>query len=279
MSGKSSETKKLKENNWKRKWKSFAVTLTDLPKIYDLVDRPLEAGLWCLYVARKIYKYEYLIYEDIEMILQDYLDIPISANKIKKAFARAGNKIIKGQRGQRGGGDEGYKISQPGENYLKSLKRNDPISVFYLRPAKPLQAKNTLESLIKSIPRSTLQICDPYYGVSTFNVMEAILKYHKDIKFLTSQIGGGEKKRSVQQIIRDFKTEYGARIELKTINKNEIHDRYILAKNSFLIIGQGLKDLGNKESLIVVIEDRYGKDMRNTLAKEFNRRWQNASNL
>lgn len=269
----------MKKNNEKKKWRSFAVSLTDLPNIYDLVGKPLEAGLWCLYVGRKIYGYEYFIYEDIEMILQDYLDIPIIANRIKKAFARAGNKIIKGQRGQRGGGDEGYKISQPGENYLKSLKRNDPILVLYLRPAKPLQAKSTLESLVKSIPKSTLQICDPYYGVSTFNVMEAILKYHKDIKFLTSQMGGGEKKHSVQQIIKDFKTEYGDRIELKTISKNEIHDRYILAKNSFLIIGQGLKDLGNRESLIVVVEDRYGKDMRNTLIKEFNRRWQNASNL
>lgn len=263
----------MKKNNEKKKWKSFAVSLADLPKIYDLVNKPLEAGLWCLYVARKVYGYEYFIYEDIGMILQEYLDIPITANKIKKAFARAGNKIIKGQK------DEGYKISQPGENYLKSLKRNDPISVLYLRPAKPLQAKNTLESLIKSIPKGTLQICDPYYGTSTFNVMETILKYHKDIKFLTSQVGGGEKKRSVQQIIRDFKTEYGSRIELKTISKNEIHDRYILTKNSFLIIGQGLKDLGNKESLIVVIEDKYGKDIRSTLVKEFNRRWQNASNL
>lgn len=269
----------MKERNDKRRWKSLAISLTDLPNIYDLVDKPLEAGLWCLYGARKIYKYEYLIYEDIEIILQDYLDIPITAHRIKKAFARAGNKIIKGQRGQRGGGDEGYKISQPGENYLKSLKRNDPISVFYLRPAKPLQAKNTLESLIKSIPRSTLQICDPYYGVSTFNVMEVILKYHKDIKFLTSQMGGGEKKRSVQQIIKDFKTEYGTRIELKTMSKSEIHDRYIIAKNSFLIIGQGLKDLGNKESLIVVVEDRYGKDIRNSLVKEFKRRWQGASDL
>ena len=264
---------KLKKNNGKKKWKSFAVSLTDLPNIYDLVNKPLEAGLWCLYVARKVYDHEYFIYEDIGMILQEYLDIPITANKIKKAFARAGNKIIKGQR------DEGYKISQPGETCLKSLKKNEPISVLYVRPSKPLQAKNTLESLIKSIPKSTLQICDPYYGISTFNVIEAMLKYHKNIKFLTSQMGGGEKKHSVQQIIRDFKTEYGSRVELKIITKNEIHDRYILTKNSFLIIGQGLKDLGNKESLIVVVEDKYGKDIRSTLVKEFNRRWQNASNL
>jgi hypothetical protein len=262
-----------KNDEEKKKWKIIAGKTNEIPSIFNFVKKPLEAGLWCLYVGRKVYNYEYLLYEDMEMILQDYLDVPITANKIKKAFARAGNKIIKGKR------DEGYKISQPGEIYLKSLKKDEPISVFYLRPAKPLQAKHTLEALIKSIPKGELRICDPYYGISTFHALEMILKYHRNVKFLTSLIGGGEKKSSVQQIIKDFKTEYGSRAELKIINKNEIHDRYILTSNSFLIIGQGFKDLGNKESLIIAVEDRYGKDIRETLIKEFDRRWQRATTL
>lgn len=257
----------------KKKWKSFAISLTDLPNIYDLVNKPLEAGLWCLYVARKVYSYEYFIYGDIEMILQDYLDIPITENKIKKAFARAGNKIIKGQR------DEGYKISQPGEEYLKFLKKNEPISVFYLKSSKPIQAKHTLETLVKNIPNGELRICDPFYGTSTFQVLEMILKYHKNIKFLTATLGGGEKKTNVQQIIKDFKQEYKSKAEIKIINKNDTHDRYIIAKNLFFIIGQGIKDLGNKESLIIAVEDKYGKDIRKTLTNEFDKRWNNAVTL
>ncbi len=269
-----------KENsNWKKKWKSFTLNLTELPNIYDLVNKPLEAGLWCLCVAKKIYNYEYLIYEDIGMILQDYLDIPINATKIKKAFARAGNKIIKGERGQKGGRDEGYKISQPGEIYLKSLKKNEPISVFYLRPSKPMQAKRTLETLIKNIPKGELRICDPFYGISTFQVLDMILKHHKNIKFLTAALGGGEKKANVQQIIKDFKHEHKAQAEIKIINRNDTHDRYIIAKNIFFIIGQGIKDLGNKESLIIAIEDRYGRDIRKTLTNEFDKRWSDATIL
>lgn len=257
-------------DNIKKKWKLFAINPTDLPSIYDFIKKPLEAGLWCLYVSKKAYHHEYFSYEDIGIILQEYLDVPITTSRIKKAFARAGNKIIKGQE------DNGYKISQPGEVYLKSLKKNEPISIFYLRPSKPIQAKRTLEALVKSIPKGELRICDPFYGTSTFQVLETILQHHKNIKFLTTTLGGGEKKASVQQIIKDFKQEYSSQMEIKIINKNDMHDRYVIAKNLFFIIGQGIKDLGNKESLIIAVEDRYGRDIRKTLTKEFDRRWHNA---
>lgn len=258
-------------DKWKKKWKSYALSVSDLPNVYDFTNKPLEAGLWCLSAGKKVYNQDvYFSYEDLGMILEEYLDIPINTSRIKKAFARAGNKIIKGY------GDEGYKISQPGETYLKSLKKDEPISIFYLRPSKPLQAKHTLEALVKSIPKGELKICDPYYGISTFQVLETILRYHRNIKFLTALIGGGEKKTNIQQLIKDFKQEYGLRAEFKTIDKSDIHDRYIIAKNLFFIIGQGIKDLGNKESLIIAVEDRYGRDIRKTLTKEFDRRWHNA---
>ena len=257
----------------KKKWKSLAVNSKNLPIIYDFINKPLEVGLWCLCAGKEIYNHEYFSCEDIGTILREYLDMPFKANQIKKAFARAGNKIIKGQ------GDDGYKISQPGEKYLKSQKKDEPISVFYLKPSKPIQAKRTLETLVKSIPKGELRICDPFYGTSTFQVLEMILKHHKNIKFLTAALGGGEKKTSVQQIIKDFKQEYKLQVEIKIVNKNDTHDRYIIAKNLFFIIGQGIKDLGNKESLIIAIEDRYGKDIRKTLINEFDRRWDNATAL
>ena len=264
----------MRTNNIKKRWKSSALSVSDLPNVYDFTNKPLEAGLWCLIAGKKVYNQDiHFSYEDLGIILEEYLDIPINTNRIKKAFARAGNKIIKGY------GDEGYKISQPGETYLKSLKKDEPISIFYLRPSKPLQAKHTLEALVKSIPKGELRVCDPFYGTSTFQVLEMMLKYHKNIRFLTSALGGGEKKTSVQQIVKDFKQEYKSQAEIKIINKNDTHDRYIIAKNLFFIIGQGIKDLGNKESLIIAIEDKYGRDIRKTLINEFDKRWDNATAL
>src|SRR3989344_3886936 len=259
----------------KKKWKSAAIIGGSLPSIYDLTNKSLEAGLWCLCVAKEVYKYkhDYFSCEDIGTILQEYLDVPLTENQIKKAFARAGNKIIKGRC------DDGYKISQPGEKYLKSQKKDEPISIFYLRPSKPLQAKHTLETLVKNIPKGELRICDPFYGTSTFQVLEMILRYHKNVKFLTAAVGGGEKKFNIQQVVNDFKQEYESRAKIKILNKNDTHDRYILAKNLFFIIGQGIKDLGNKESLIIAVEDRYGRDIRKTLINEFDRRWNEATIL
>jgi len=256
----------------KKKWRGF-IESEKLPSIYDFINNPLEAGLWCLLISKEKFNKEYLTAEDIENILIAYLDIKIESIQIKRAFARSGNKVFKNSQ------SKSYKICKPGEEYLKSLKKIEPISVYYLKPSKPLTAKYTLEELIKNIPSGELRICDPYYGVSTFHLLNLILKYHKKIKFLTASPGNGEKKSALQQIIKDFKKEHKSVVELKLMNKNDVHDRYIIADKSFFIVGQGIKDLGNKESFIVGIDDKAGKDLRKILTKEFDNRWQKATNL
>jgi hypothetical protein len=252
----------------KKKWKSLAVATTELPSIHEFVDNPLEAGLWCLYVSKDEFGIDYLANEDIENILQEYLDIPITGLAIARAFARAGKKIIRHS--------GGCKISSLGENYLKGLKKNEPLNVVYVNPSKPRTAKKDLESLIKSIPKDELLICDPYYGLGTLEVLEVFAKHHKSIKFLTTRIGGGEKQSALSTAVADFNKEHGKKVELRLTASKELHDRYILGKNCFLIVGHGIKDLGRKESLIVVVEDRYGKDIRKTITKNFFSRWLSA---
>jgi hypothetical protein len=255
----------------KKKWKSLAVANTDLPSIYDFVARPLEAGLWCLYVSKNDLATDYLTCDDLENILQEFLDFPISSLSLKRAFARAGKKVIKAPN------DGGFKISNPGEAYLKGLRKNEPLNVVYVNPTKPRTAKKELESLIKSIPKGELLICDPYYGLRTLEVLEVFAKYHKPIKFLTARAGGGEKHTTLANAVRDFKKEYGSKVELKLAASKDLHDRYIIGKNYILIVGHGIKDLGSKESLIVVVEDRYGKDIRRVITSNFNTRWASAT--
>lgn len=259
--------------NEKKRWKSLSVSKTDIPSVHEFIGKPLEAGLWCLYVSKQDFYVDYLTYENLENILREFLDIPITAKQLKKAFARAGNKLIKSTSGK------GYKISNPGEAYLQSLKKDEPLNVVYISPAKPRTAKKTLEGLIKSLPKDTLMICDPYYGLKTLEVLELFAKHHKEIKFLTAKVGGGEKAATLNSAISDFKKEYSKKVEIKLISANDLHDRYIIAKDRFFIIGHGIKDLGNKESLIVAVEDRYGNDIRKTLATAFNQRWTSANSL
>jgi hypothetical protein len=257
----------------KKRWKSCAVRQSNIPSVHEFTYKPLEAGLWCLYVSKHDFKTDYLTYENIENVLREFLDLPITVTQIKKAFARGGKKIIKNGRG------EGYKISNPGELYLRGLKKDEPLNVVYINPDKPRTATKTLEGLIKSIPKDTLLICDPYYGIKTLEVLETFAKYHKEVKFLTAKIGGGEKAATLARAVTDFKKEYGKKVEIKLFSANDLHDRYVITKDRFFIIGHGIKDLGSKESLIVVVEDRYGKDIRKNITSVFNQRWTKGSLL
>jgi len=257
-----------------KKWTSAAAHRTDLPLIHDFVAEPLEAGLWCLCVSKKDFGVDFLTYDEMEQILSNYLDLPITAIQLKRAFARAGKKIIKNSNG------DGYKISSnPGEIYLRGLKKDEPLNVVYVNPDKPLTAKKNLESLVKSMPKGILLICDPYYGLKTLDVLEVFAKYHKEVRFLTSKIGGGEKALTLSHAISDFKKEQKKRVEMRLTSGKDLHDRYVIAGDRFLIIGHGIKDLGNKESLIVVVGDQYGRDIRKTLEYNFNQRWGSATTL
>lgn len=254
----------------KAKWKRVAVTQANLPSIYELSDRPLEAGLWCLCVSKETFRTEYLSFAGVEEILKEFLDLPISALQLKRAFARAGKNVIRNSSGK------GIKISQPGESYLRSLRKHEPLNVVYVSPNKPRTATKTLESLVKSLRKGTLLITDPYYGVKTFDVLETFAKHHKQIKFLTAKIGGGDKQAVVARVAKDFQKEFSKKVEIKLTSLSELHDRYIIADGIFFVVGHGIKDLGRKESLIVGIEDRYGKDIRKTLERVFHQRWANA---
>jgi len=247
----------------------LAVAKTDVPSIHEFVEQPLEAGLWCLYASKNDFGIDYLTYNKLQEILQEFLDIPITELSIKRAFARAGKKIIKGS--------AGFKISNPGEVYLKGLRKNEPLNVVYINPSKPRTAKSDLESLIRSIPKGELLVCDPYYGLRTLEVLEVFAKHHKNIKFLTARVGGGEKPTTLVNAVKDFKKEYGTGVELRLATSKDLHDRYILAKSHILIVGHGIKDLGSKESLIVVVEDKYGKDIRKIMTANFNARWASAT--
>lgn len=246
----------------------LAVSRADLPSVYGFTKAPLDAGLWCLFVSKDEFGADYLTYEEVQTILQEFLDMPITIKRLQKAFAPVvGKKIIKSSNG------DGLKISKPGETYLKGLRKDEPLNVLYVNPNKPRTARRTLESLVRTLPKGELLICDPYYGLRTLEVLEVFAKHHKKIRFLTARVGGGEKQATLSRAITDFKKEYSKKVEMRTISHNDLHDRYIISTDQFLIVGHGIKDLGDRESLIVGVKDRYGKDIRKTITANFEARW------
>lgn len=252
-------------------WKAHTTGVDYLPSIYELLNKPLEAGLWVLHVSKHYARKEYLSGLDIAKILRDDLDISISALSLERAFARAGKKVI------RDPATRSYKISVSGDTYLESQRPNHLLNVVYVDPEKPRTAKNNLDALIRSIPKSELLICDPYYGLKTLDVLEAFLKHHKKIRFLSLRIGGGDKAALVTSAVRDFLKEHRNKVEMRIASHPDMHDRYIISDDRFLIVGHGIKDLGSKESMMVVVSDKFGKDIRITITKNFEDRWKLAT--
>jgi len=258
----------------KKKWQA-ATEQDQIPGVHDLPKKnALALGLWCLYVSKHSFSVDYLTYADIENILREYLDIPMTTAKLKKSFAPAfGTKIIQGKSGV------GCKISTAGETHLKGLRKEGLLNVVYVDPSRPREARQNLEGLVKSITKDELFICDPFYGSNTLDVLEEFVRHHKKINFLTAKPGGNEKAATLAGAVTAFKKQYGSKVEMRLASTGDFHDRYIIAKDCFLIIGHGIKDLGGKESLIVVVRDQVGKDIRKTLLANFRARWASATAL
>ncbi len=255
----------------RKKWRTANEKQKDIPFVYDL-SRLLDLSLWCLYMSKHIFGIDYLTYEEIENILENYFDIPVDSSNIKKALAPAtGTKIIKNKNGF------GVKISDSAERHLKALRKDGLLNVFCVDPNRPREAQQNLQQFVKFIPKGNLMICDPYYGINTLNVLEEFAKYHKKIQFLTREKGSRENPTALATAVSQFKKQYNSKVELRLTTARDFHDRYILASDRFLLIGHGLLDIGNKESLIVMIPDQVGKDIRKTLTVNFNIRWATAT--
>jgi hypothetical protein len=72
--------------------------------------------------------------------------------------------------------------------------------------------------------------------------------------------------------IKDFKTE-NSNIELRNYPHKDIHDRYIISSEFLAILGYSIKDLGNKESFIILLNKKASKNIVEALNENFDRRW------
>ncbi|MCX6777380.1 MAG: hypothetical protein NT157_00665, partial [Candidatus Micrarchaeota archaeon] len=76
-----------------------------------------------------------------------------------------------------------------------------------------------------------------------------------------------------------FKKEF-KKIEFRRLpDAFELHDRYIVADNALVIVGQGLKDLGKKESFVVYLPLELTCSFIPTLRKVFEERWKRSQKV
>ncbi len=261
-------TDKNKITTWKK-----AKLAQKYPRVQDSGFKDLEHGLSILKISKEEYNEPWVSAEEISSLLVEVFDLPATSIGITRAFAKAGGKNKSGKPilSKKENSNVFYKLSYPGENFINSVWNKGTLNVLYLKPNTHSDAHESLKDLIFKLKGKELNIIDPYYGVNSFKVIEEMLRAKKSVKFLSYQTN--ENSAALKREVAYLKRHYGNNIEFRIYPKKELHDRYILSANSVIIVGQGIKDLGNKESLIIVVDDKFGKDIRKILEKSFWERW------
>lgn len=228
------------------------------------IQSPLILGLATLYISDYQAQRPYLSSEHIVAALEA-AGVAIKRTQITKAFARAGDKISR----KSIDGELHYRIMTNGRRQVEPFLQLGEISVSYIQSGKPRTARKILSELLNSLS-GKVRICDPYYGVRSLDALEMIPN-SCEVLFLTAQTT--ENVTRLSGAITDFRREH-LNIELRQFpDPKALHDRYVLSQQNLLILGHGIKDIGNKESFVVNISAEYAGDLIDSIGQKFDERW------
>lgn len=249
-------------------FEKFRKVETEVKQTLSKITSPLKIGLSVLTLAQDRFGVEYLSLNEIIESL-DRLGVAVESLRLARALARAGNRIrcveVKGV--------TKYKVMMVGRQEIEDIISISGPQIVYVERDKPRTARKKLEDIIATM-KGTIRICDPYYGVRTLDILE-LFPSRCDVRFLTAKTT--EKSAKIKSAISDFKKEY-PNVEIRIYpREKELHDRYVIASNHLLIIGHGIKDIGNKESFIIQIDSTYGADLIRMLSNIFDQRWSSSS--
>jgi hypothetical protein len=170
-------------------------------------------------------------------------------------------------------GDLYYRIMTKGRRQIEPYIQTGELSVSYIREGKPRTARKILSQILNSL-NGEIRICDPYYGVRSLDAIEMIPDACK-VRFLSSQTS--ESAAKISNAISDFKKEH-ANVEIRVFpNPKLIHDRYIISEDNLLILGHGIKDIGNKESFVINIQKEHARDLLSDLKQSFDEKWSSST--
>lgn len=246
---------------------------SDFPDFYSY-EKPLERGLWVLWVSKEKLGIKRLTAEQIASIIRDAEEISIDAKSITNSLNRAGDKIHT----HRTNKEVCFEIMKPGKDHLLSQIKEGSVQVFYFEPERRYSSKRILsKNILGNFKGDDIKIVDPYCGQRCLDILGDIKD--SNIKFLTKveKLGERERKRFLREL-QDFKSE-NPRVEFRDYPNTDIHDRYVISADFVVILGHSIKDLGSKESFAVALHKDNSADIFKSLAENFDRRWEQSITL
>jgi hypothetical protein len=146
-------------------------------------------------------------------------------------------------------------------------------NVFCIEAGKPRTAHLGLAELFKDVT-GEIRICDPYYGIGTLLRLDS-LKHCSPIKFLSKQCDKSE-AQLLPRALKEWQRQHGD-VEFRENVGTDLHDRFILSDSELILLGHGLKDVGNKDSFVVRIPSSLAGDMLKSVRNSFDAKWTSAA--
>ncbi len=248
------------------------VDTSDFPDFHGY-EKPLERGLWVLWVSKEKLDIKRLTAEQIASIIRDVQEISIDARSITNSFNRAGDKIHTYPEDK----ETYFEIMKPGKDHLLLQLKEGSVNVFYFEPDRRYTSKRLLSRNILSSLQGELRIVDPYCGQRCLDILGDLK--NPEIKFLTrvDNLRGKDRNRFLREL-QDFKLE-NPNVEFRDYPNADIHDRYIISCDLLVILGHSIKDLGAKESFAIVLSKDASKNIVEALIENFDRRWKQSKTL
>jgi hypothetical protein len=236
---------------------------------------PLIQGLWALEIA-KARGHPRITADDICTILSEVGGICCKPIQLIRAFAKAVGKT------KRHHFDGTYEIMLPGRRDLQqSVGSHEQTAniVFVSGHHAWSDSNEKVPRLLRSLTGKLL-VVDRYYGFGSLHALSQF-GHTRKIRYLTAELGKPDADRAhvFEGELRKFLKEFKNLEARKYPNPYELHDRYIIAANGLILIGHGLKDLGNKESFVVFINSNIAKAVMDNLKAGFEKRWRISPNL
>jgi hypothetical protein len=239
--------------------------LRALPPL-EQCDTPLHQSLWALKAAKLSKGYAEFITASVMSEILLLADVSLSPLRILRAMARSGDSVAR--RGE--GRETEFRIVAQGERALeKGAGSHGPLALRISGAAPWSDRRFVVREAIKKAC-GEVRILDKYFGMESLDFLQGFQR-NRRIRFLTSH--PPKNLGHLQREVARFKKEF-PNSEFKAYpSPQELHDRYVLFDDEIWFVGHGIKNLGEKESFVVILGDHFGKDIRSVLTASFDKRW------
>jgi hypothetical protein len=225
---------------------------------------PLKLALAALAIAHDEAGMENVSLDELSQALEA-ADVSVKRASLAKGIGRAEKSVTRPVVD----GVVRYRLAIPGRRVAEQVLGAGDLQLMYVDGNQPRTDRRELGEVLSDL-KGTVRVCDPYYGVQSLDTLELMPK-KCNVRFLTARTS--ESAAKMAGALKDFKKER-PNIELRITDRpQDLHDRYVLSDAKILLVGHGLKDIGAKESFVIVLPRTLAADLLGDMKRSFDEKW------